>query len=844
MVFICSDKYNDSNYTTYFELFPYELSSFQKYAIQGIVEGNHVLVTAHTGSGKTLPAEFAIRHFISKGKKVIYTSPIKALSNQKFYEFTNKYPDISFGLMTGDIKTNPNADVLIMTTEILMNYLYSLGSSCESTLQFQIDIQNELGCVIFDEVHYINDADRGHVWEQTILMLPEHIQMVMLSATIDNPLGFAEWIENRNDSNSNNLNNNTNTKKQVYLASTNHRVVPLTHYGYFTTTETPFKEIKDKVIQKQIRDSTNKLILLRDPVGKFNDHGYHELNSIRDLFEKHRLFMKRKFVLNHLAGFLKEKEMLPAIVFVFSRKNVELCAHEITANLLEDDSKVPYIMRRECEQIIRKFPNYKEYLELPEYNDLVALLEKGIGIHHSGMIPVLREIVELMISKKYIKLLFATESFAIGLDCPIKTAVFSSLTKFDGATSRLLMPHEYTQMAGRAGRRGIDVIGNVVHCNNLFSIPTIQEYKQVLCGKPQKLVSKFKISYPTVLNLLKNGKTAGFHEFVDKSMLKKELDISISAGKKTVVELQDDYSKKEILLKSIRTPIEVCKEYIDIETNIGLYSSKKRKEMERTLSGFKDSYKWLSDDILKLKEYTILKKKCDSEVDSVSYLENYSKIHIDKICAILSADGFISNNTSDKEEKTDTFVLTEWGKIASNINEIHSLIAANMIAKWNWFADFNMNQIVALFSIFTDINVPEDYKRYSLSADKDGFLYYRIQEVKKMTDQYANIELDNGLFTGIQYDDMIIYDLVREMNGWIICENEESCKYFIQTVILERGITIGDFTKAILKIAVIAKEFIGVCEMVGDVGVSLLYKLKMIEPAILKYIATSQSLYV
>jgi hypothetical protein len=167
-----------------------------------------------------------------------------------------------------------------------------------------------------------------------------------------------------------------------------------------------------------------------------------------------------------------------------------------------------------------------------------------------------------------------------------------------------------------------------------------------------------------------------------------------------------------------------------------------------------------------------------------------------------------------------------------------------MIAKWNWFEDFNMNQIVALFSIFTDINVPEDYKRYSLSADTDGFLYYRIQEVKKMTDQYANIELDNGLFTGIQYDDMIIYDLVREMNGWIICENEESCKYFIQTVILERGITIGDFTKAILKIAVIAKEFIGVCEMVGDVGVGLLYKLKMIEPAILKYIATSQSLYV
>jgi hypothetical protein len=140
--------------------------------------------------------------------------------------------------------------------------------------------------------------------------------------------------------------------------------------------------------------------------------------------------------------------------------------------------------------------------------------------------------------------------------------------------------------------------------------------------------------------------------------------------------------------------------------------------------------------------------------------------------------------------------------------------------------------------------VPEDFKRLSLSVDTDGLLYYRVHEIIQMTDHYAKYELDSGLFTGIKYDDMIMYDLMREMNGWIVCETEEACKYFIQSVILVRGISIGDFTKAILKIAVITKEFIGVCEMVGDVGVGLLHKLKMIEPAILKYIATSQSLYV
>jgi len=198
----------------------------------------------------------------------------------------------------------------------------------------------------------------------------------------------------------------------------------------------------------------------------------------------------------------------------------------------------------------------------------------------------------------------------------------------------------------------------------------------------------------------------------------------------------------------------------------------------------------------------------------------------------------------DMELKMKKYTLTPWGQIASNINEIHPLIASTMISKWNWFHDFNISQLVSLFSIFTDVNVPEDFKRLSLDRDIDGMLYYRIHEVIGLTDYYAKYELDSGLFTGIQYDILIMYDLIREMNGWIKCDTEEACKYFIQTAILGRGISVGDFTKAILKIAVITKEFIGVCEMVGDMGVELLYKLKMIEPVILKYIATSQSLYV
>ena len=175
MVKICSEKYpENTKYETYFKSYEFELSDFQKYAIEAIVEGHHVLVTAHTGSGKTLPAEFALNYFVEKKKRLIYTSPIKALSNQKYSEFCRKYPHISFGLMTGDIKINPDADVLIMTTEILMNslFLQTMDQLTNNGLDFNINIQDELAGVVFDEVHYINDVERGQTWEKTIFFKP------------------------------------------------------------------------------------------------------------------------------------------------------------------------------------------------------------------------------------------------------------------------------------------------------------------------------------------------------------------------------------------------------------------------------------------------------------------------------------------------------------------------------------------------------------------------------------------------------------------------------------------------------------------------------------------------
>jgi superfamily II RNA helicase len=850
MVKICSDPYpnteNKSTYQSHFDLFSYELSDFQKYAIEAIVDGHHVITAAPTGSGKTLSAEFAIQFFVSQGKRVFYTTPIKALSNQKYYEFTNRYPHIQFGLLTGDIKTNPDADVVIMTAEILTNMLF-LSNNAESAENSGREEKGVRGnsrersskeffpatAVVMDEVHYINDEHRGQTWEQTILMLPPEVQMIMLSATLDEPHKFAEWIETCKPY--------AKIPKQVYLAYTNDRIVPLSHYAYIATTESFLKTVKDKTLQQQIRSSTNKLIKIQTDKNVFLETGVKEVANILNIFEERQLFLKRKFILNNLATFLRENEMLPAICFVFSRKNVEKCASEITTNLLEDDSKVPYIVRRECEQIVRKLPNFQEYLELPEYNTLVALLEKGIGIHHSGMIPILREIVELMISKKYIKLLFATESFSIGLDCPIRTAIFTNLKKFDGKHERFLLPHEYTQSAGRAGRRGIDTIGHVVHCSNLFALPTVSEYKEILCGKPQKLVSKFRIHYSMVLRLIQNGKTNDFHKFAEKSMIQHEMTKQYNATTAMVKTLQTELDQKRANKSHLRTPIEACEKYMDAIQQLSKSVNKKRRQYQRDIDTLKDEYKYICEDMVFLLKLADLEQDYLNEMNHASSVNSFIVNQTQLVCDVLESNGFvIRENDPDCFGKKYTF--TNLGKIASNIAEVHPLILSKCMMDWDQFASFSEMQLVAFLSVFTDVKVPEETRKFEPQS-KDLFLKQKIEGLLNEYMRFDKIELSSEMYTGMEYDTALMFDLVDDMMSWCLCETEQQCKYFLQNRITgELGISVGDFTKACMKISTISKELSNVCETMGFI--ECLYKLNQVDTHILKYIATTQSLYV
>lgn len=831
MVVVCNTEYpSESEYNSHFDNYPYNLSSFQKHAIEGILKNNHVLVTAHTGSGKTLPAEFAINHWVAQGKKVIYTSPIKALSNQKFYEFTQKFPHISFGLFTGDIKTNPEADVLIMTTEILMNRLFNQSLENETVLQFQMDFEKELAAVVFDEVHYINDTDRGQVWEKTILMLPDHVQMVMLSATLDRPERFAKWIE-------------TNHKnKKVYLCPTTHRVVPLTHYGYMTVGEHEFKLIKDKTLKQKMRKLSNKPIVIKDSKGKFNVEGYYEMKEVRDQMDKLRVRINRKFCLNQLAKHLKENDMLPAIGFVFSRKNVEACARELTTVLLEDDSKVPYKVKKEADQILRRLPNHEEYTRLPEYIELISFLEKGVGIHHSGMIPILREIVELFISKKYIKFLFATESFAIGLDCPIKTAVFTGITKFDGDNPRLLHSHEYTQMAGRAGRRGIDTVGHVIHCNSLFrAFPTQNEYKDILSGKPPNLISKFKIDYGLILNVLKSTPEVTMKkmtEFVEKSMMFDELRFEINRQKKDVKEIEDSLHKLDDQVNINKTPESVCTQYRELKSMIDVCQPKKRKNYQREMDNLKEAHPDLEKDVALWERVDAQCKIVQKERGHLLHLQQYITNQVIRICTFLETQGFLTI-------EADKIIAKEKGSICSHIAEVHGPVWVTcMIEKWKYFQDFTPRQLVGLLSCVTDVKVKEECEVNVVRTD-DEFLKHRVMEMKDLYEYYDTQEGSLDIRTGIRYDEAFNVNIVEEAMDWCDCDSEEACKLFINEKLNVKGISLGDFTKAILKIATAAKELRGLYELEWcNTQTEWLHKLSQIEEMVLKYIATNQSLYV
>jgi superfamily II RNA helicase len=794
MVFKLSESHNFNHEVSInFSEFPMELSLFQKFAIEAIVKNQHSLSCVPTGSGKTLPALFAIKYFTKLGKRVIYTSPIKALSNQKFYEFSQKFPDISFGILTGDNKINPTANVLIMTAEILQHKL-QLKKNIEKYKDDEIDF-NEVGCVINDEIHMINDQDRGHVWENIILSLPSHIPMVLLSATLDKPENFAQWIES------------TNPTKLVYLAESHLRSVPLVHYSFSSVPKQIFKNLKNE-LKSEINEIKHKFIPIQDENGKFISENYNKVNTINKLLRKNNLKVNRTSLLNDLCDKMLEKDMFPAVCFLLSKKQIDTTATEITSDLLPFDSKIPYTIDKECDNFLRKkLTNYHEFFNLIEYKSLKKMLQKGIATHHSGMIPILRELVELLFEKGYIKLLFATETFSVGLNMPIRTTIFTDIHKFDGYSHRMFHSHEFIQACGRAGRRGIDKIGYVIHLINIYRPFDLTNYRSMMKGQPQALVSKYKFGYKL---LFQNNDTK-------KSLLQNEINKNISQEMIHIKELQNIIHNDELKINFLQTKPEN-------QTHYKILQNKKTKKNKFLLKQYEEEHPSLLKDIdfiNKIEEKKIqLTKDLHYISESNSFIENNTK----KIQQFLIQNEFLNTN----------YELTKKGNIANHIEELPSLIIADV---YPILSKLETDDIIFYLSCFANIHIQDEYKKSFNEYDFKN-LSSIIFLTESLLEKYENFEIDNNINTGENY--IFHYDLLHFMKQWIYANNEQNCILFLNTI--KQSLFIGDFIKAILKINNSVKQLEIIAENTGDL--EFLQNLREIPSKTLKHIATNQSLYI
>uniref|UniRef100_A0A8C4LZJ8 Exosome RNA helicase MTR4 n=1 Tax=Equus asinus TaxID=9793 RepID=A0A8C4LZJ8_EQUAS len=440
--------------------YPFILDAFQREAIQCVDNSQSVLVSAHTSAGKTVCAEYAIALALREKQRVIFTSPIKALSNQKYREMYEEFQDV--GLMTGDVTINPTASCLVMTTEILRSMLYR-GS----------EVMREVAWVIFDEIHYMRDSERGVVWEETIILLPDNVHYVFLSATIPNARQFAEWICHLH-------------KQPCHVIYTDYRPTPLQHYIFpaggdglhlVVDENGDFREDNFNTAMQVLRDAGD--LAKGDQKGRKGG-----TKGPSNVFKIVKMIMERNFQ--------------PVIIFSFSKKDCEAYALQMT--------KLDFNTDEEKKMVEEVFSNAIDCLsdedkKLPQVEHVLPLLKRGIGIHHGGLLPILKETIEILFSEGLIKALFATETFAMGINMPARTVLFTNARKFDGKDFRWISSGEYIQMSGRAGRRGMDDRGIVILMVDEKMSPTIG--KQLLKGSADPLNSAFHLTYNMVLNLLR-----------------------------------------------------------------------------------------------------------------------------------------------------------------------------------------------------------------------------------------------------------------------------------------------------------------------------------------------------
>lgn len=781
--------------------YPYSLDKFQKHAIRAINAEENVLVTAKTGSGKTLVGEYQIAHSMKAGRRVFYTTPVKSLSNQKYHDLKKAFPDNTVGIMTGDIKCMPNADVVIMTTEILRNLLLKQGTATAALgLTASLSLDN-LDAVVFDECHYINDPDRGRVWEETLILLPPPVKVVLLSATIDRPELFASWVGQVR-------------KRPISLIATTHRVVPLTHYAakisdtgsleltqICATNPETGKEVFDRPIYRAWLQ------------GKFND--YKKEQEFKKSAAAHKAdvaatkaaakaagdavphglpaaegkYHQTSFIhhLNVTVNELKAKELLPAIFFVFDRRMCEKYAAAIEGAVIDssDAAQVSHI-------IDYHLRNHKEGLQtVQQYHQIIDLLKKGIGYHHSGLLPVLKEIVEILFAKGLVKVLFCTETFAVGINMPTRTVVFTDLRKHDNGGMRSVRTDEYIQMAGRAGRRGKDVKGTVIYLPAHKPLD-IHEMSATMVGSLPVITSRMEFSYEFILKTF-HASNDCWLTVINQSYWYQQQVTAIESYKETAKKAGNAvrlYAAENNLTDE--TVITDLNEYDKLVAAVKSSVNADRKLHQKALDHWNTKHvgpKWLTA----VKAWPEFKKLLDKATRANQDYKMASAHLTDPRTIIqpkidyLTAHGFLEAAAEGETPK-----LTEKGVMATEVNEGHPLMMTELYL--SGALKGNPHAVAALAAFMTERSVHDD----ELESVHD--------EIQPIIEQLMAIKKDMALEEArlsTQYVN-IAYDWITGKSAADICESY--------------GIFEGNLTRLIMKLYNLQEELNSLATMTNDVA--------------------------
>ena len=750
--------------------FKFPLDLFQNEACFRISKDENVFVTAHTGCGKTVVALYGIAHTLKKGKRVIYTSPTKSLSNQKYEEFAKIFPNV--GILTGDIKMNSDADCVIMTTEILLNILYKGNTGSQS---ITVD---SIGAVIFDEVHYINDPDRGKVWEETLVLLPREVNLILLSATIDKADQMADWLGNIK-------------KKNIHLISTKNRVVPLRHYFW--------------------DDYEEEMVEIIDDKGNF--YNYNEVK---------RRYKRKNYssIINNFVRHLQKNRMLPAIYFKFSRVQCERCAKDIIVDFVTPEE------RKEIDLVFRnRLSKYKEYYgHLQQYEDVYKQLLRGVVYHHSGLIPILKEIIEILYARGLIKLLFATETFAVGVNMPAKTVIFNDLQKYDNNGLRYLRTDEYLQMSGRAGRRGLDKNGTVIILPTM-DLPEYGQLKSVMSGKSPSIKSKFVPSYQFILKALHNNDIS-VDKFIETTLFSKEEGLKIKQLEK---KLRGIEVKPFPFDKNDKKVVEV-EEYLKLESKVNnkvlKLSNKDRKKVIKRMKQIKNMDRF--EEILQgIKIWDIENEKRERLVRDIDFMRSYVLGDVGKIVEILR-DGYL-----DGDDK-----LTEKGLIAIEVNDCNPIIFTELIYS-KYLEKCTFEEIVCLFASFID-EKSRDYhynglkelgREKGLTDNVIDLLYYLDDEMGYL----EKIEKEKNFEIQQNNDYQLKLDFVLPAYMW--AKGCDIKKIYEITDIYE-----GNFVRGILRINSMIEDVISVAENLGYFNLKKI--LEGYEEKLIRDVVTINSLYI